>query len=121
MALNWYWERKVGTLVIHQVIKHNDNIDFDKWFKISLYKGNAFLIMLYEYEEDGKKMYSMHNFFVDKQHFQNVVKDAPQVFSDWKAITIDRSYYKPSELNTLINGISKCNPKCTIILKGENK
>lgn len=62
MALNWKWDQKVGTMEIKQG---------DRTFEMSLYQGNAFLIILHEYEEDGKQMYSLFSFFADKQHAKN--------------------------------------------------
>lgn len=35
---------------------------------IKLYNGNAFCIMLTEWEEDGKSLYSLASFFADKEH-----------------------------------------------------
>ena len=62
MAVNWRWDEKIGTI---------DIFNYDKVVTYQLYQGNCFLIMLYEYEEDGKDMWSMHNFFVDKEHAKN--------------------------------------------------
>ena len=62
MALNWDWNKRIGTATI---------FNYNKEVEYSLYQGNAFLIMLYEYEEDGKDMWSMHNFLVDKDHAKN--------------------------------------------------
>ena len=62
MGLNWDWKKKVGTITI---------FNYDKEVEYSLYQGNAFLIMIYEYQEDGKDMYGMHNFFADAQHAKN--------------------------------------------------
>lgn len=62
MALNWRWDKKIGTAEI---------FNYDKVVTYNLYQGNAFLIMLYEYKEDGKDMWSMHNFLVDKEHAKN--------------------------------------------------
>ena len=42
-----------------------------KEFEISLYQGNAFLIMNYEYEKDGKLMSDMYSFFVSEEHMRN--------------------------------------------------
>ena len=64
MALNWNWEDKIGTIDIFNV---------DEVRTYSLYQGNAFLIMLWEYEENGKEMWSMHSFFVDKEHAKNML------------------------------------------------
>lgn len=57
--LHWNFDEKVGEV---EIFNH------DKTVTYSLYKGNAFLIMLYEYEENGNQMYSMHNFFADETH-----------------------------------------------------
>lgn len=60
--LNWDWNKKIGTI---------DIFNYDEVRTYQLYQGNAFLIMLWEYEEDGKDMWQMHNFFVDKEHAKN--------------------------------------------------
>lgn len=65
MALRWAWENKIGELDIQQG-EHK--------FTLSLYQGNALLIMLHEREES----YTMYNFFADKTHFKNCQKD-----KDW--------------------------------------
>lgn len=60
MALEWRWSEKVGEAVIRQG---------EKEYTLNLYKGNAFLIMIYEYKgEDGTDKYSMYSFFADKEH-----------------------------------------------------
>lgn len=64
MALNWDWNKKIGTI---------DIFNYDEVRTYQLYQGNAFLIMLWEYEEDGKEMWSMHNFFTDKEHAKNML------------------------------------------------
>lgn len=67
MALEWGWNEKVGTMTLVQQLPSGE----DKEFEISLYQGNAFLIMIHEYEADGKDMYTMYSFFVDKEHMKN--------------------------------------------------
>ena len=67
MALEWGWNEKVGTMALVQQLPSGE----DKEFEISLYQGNAFLIMIHEYEADGKDMYTMYSFFVDKEHMKN--------------------------------------------------
>ena len=37
----------------------------------NLYQGNAYLIFLNEWEEDGKNLYSLYSFWADKQHMKN--------------------------------------------------
>lgn len=63
MALHWRWEDKVGEAVIRQ--------QGDKEYTMSLYEGNAFLIMLWEWEEDGEEKWNMYTFFADEQHMKN--------------------------------------------------
>ena len=65
MALNWKWNEKVGTMTLVQ--------GGNREFEISLYQGNAFLIMIHEYEENGEKMYNMYSFFADKEHMKNML------------------------------------------------
>lgn len=67
MALHWQWDEKCGEATLVQ--KHEG--EEDRVFTLSLYTGNAYLIMLYEYEENGEQMWSMVNFWVDKQHMKN--------------------------------------------------
>lgn len=62
MALNWEWNDKIGTCVMYDNFKNEEYIT-------TLYKGNAFMIQVYEYKsDDGKDMYSLVNFFCDKEH-----------------------------------------------------
>ena len=67
MSVNWNWKDKVGTMTVVQSHPGEE----DRTFELSLYQGNAFLIMLHEYQEDGQDMYSMYSFFADKQHAKN--------------------------------------------------
>lgn len=93
MALNWDWDKKIGTV---------DIFNYDEVRTYQLYQGNAFLIMLWEYEEDGKELWSMHNFFVDKEHAKNcfgVTKDYPDNMFNTKhyqirKIRINKAKYK---------------------------
>lgn len=62
MALNWDWNKKIGTV---------DIFNYDEVRTYQLYQGNCFLIMLWEYEKDGKDMWQMHGFFADKEHAKN--------------------------------------------------
>lgn len=64
MALNWRWSEKVGEADIQQ-----KGIEFT----CSLYQGNAYLIFLYEWEDDGEKLYQMHSFWLDKDHMKNML------------------------------------------------
>lgn len=62
MALNWNWSEKCGEAVIQQG---------EKEWTVNLYKGNAFLIFIYQYEKDGQEMYQLYSFWADKQHMKN--------------------------------------------------
>lgn len=68
MALHWDWDDKCGELFCHQ--KRMDGVEND--FTVSLYQGNACLIMLYEYKDPdtGENMYNLWNFFADKDHMK---------------------------------------------------
>lgn len=62
MALTWEWKEKCGEVIVEQETESGD------WqqFPLSLYKGNAFLIMLAENDDDNT--YQMFGFFADKEH-----------------------------------------------------
>ena len=92
MALNWDWNKKIGTI---------DIFNYDEVRTYQLYQGNAFLIMLWEYEEDGKEMWQMHNFFIDKEHAKNclgLTKDYDNMFNTeyykLKKITLNKGKYR---------------------------
>lgn len=55
MALHWDFKKKIGMITI-------------KGKEFNLYEGNAFLIMLHEYEENGEQWWQMYSFWVDKEH-----------------------------------------------------
>lgn len=65
MALTWYWDKKIGSV-------RRQNVKGD-YFYSSLYRGNAFLIEIYEDEQC--ETYSLQSFLVDKKHATNMVKD----------------------------------------------
>lgn len=66
MALNWNWNEKIGELTITETLNKEC-----REFTYNLYEGNAFLILIREWDEDGEKMYSMNSFFLDKTHAKN--------------------------------------------------
>lgn len=72
MALTWNWDRKIGTV-------RRPNIE-GKYFYTSLYRGNAFLIEIYEDEQC--ETYSLQSFLVDKKHAKNTVDDEYKIFSE---------------------------------------
>ena len=97
MALNWDWNKKIGELLIKQN---------EKEFTISIYQGNALAIFLHEYVNDeGKEVYSMYQFFCDKDHFNRCVKDKTWDYAeDWIKITL---WNVPSDLWVMLKDLEK--------------
>ena len=97
MALNWNWNNKIGELLIRQG---------EKEFTISIYQGNALAIFIHEYKnEDGKDVYSMYNFFCDKEHFKNCTKDKSWNYAEeWVKITL---WNVPNDLWVLLKDLYK--------------
>ena len=94
MALYWDWDKKIGTI---------DIFNYDEVRTYQLYQGNAFLIMLYEFEEDGREKYTMHSFFVDKDHAKRMLgltKDAEEgnifntKYEQIRKIRLNKAKYK---------------------------
>lgn len=83
MAIRWEWENQIGELDIDQG---------EKRFTMTVYQGNALMIILYETKEN----YQMFQFFADKAHFKNCQKDDTWNYSEgwqelrlWKKPTAD--------------------------------
>ena len=96
MALYWDWEDKIGEV---EAVNHGET------YKYSLYQGNAFLIVLYEYKQDEKDMYNMHGFFVDEAHAKRCLginKNADgenyniydTAYEKWTKIRLNKNKYK---------------------------
>ena len=68
MALTWEWKEKCGEITLEQKRSNGEW----KQFPISLYRGNAYLIMIHEFTNDeGVEQYELFSFFVDKEHAKN--------------------------------------------------
>ena len=67
MALVWNWNEKCGEATFRR--KTDDGT---REYTCNLYKGNAYLIFLYEYEKDGDKMYTLAGFFADRDHMKRM-------------------------------------------------
>ena len=81
MSIRWDWKNKIGELDIQQG---------ERTFTMSLYEGNALLIILYETGDT----YRMHQFFADKDHFKNCKNDKEWNYAEeWREI---RLWVKPS-------------------------
>lgn len=72
MALTWNWDSKIGS-VRRQNFEGN-------YFYTSLYRGNAFLIEIYEDEQCD--MYNLQSFLVDKNHAKNMVNDECRTYEN---------------------------------------
>ncbi len=64
MALEWNFNEKIGEIELWQN---------DKMFTINLYKGNAFLIMLYEYKSGDVEKWEMWDFFANELHAKRML------------------------------------------------
>ena len=85
MSLNWQWKDKCGELETDQGT-------------LTLYQGNAYLIMLNEFEERGQQYYSLYGFFDDKVHMKRCLGLLPKEgYSDnlydghFKAIRLNKA------------------------------
>lgn len=65
MALHWDWNKKVGEATFIDTY-NGDNREYT----VNLYNGNAVLIFIHEFEEDGKPMWQMSHFWVDLDHMK---------------------------------------------------
>lgn len=68
MGLSWDWNDKLGTCKVMQNIR-----DKDEEFELSIYRGNAFAIFVYHYEERGEKYYNVSSFFTGKDHAKKML------------------------------------------------
>lgn len=66
MALNWEWSAKCGEIVVR-----HDFGDRKEDVTLSLYEGNAYLIMLHEFKDNGKDKYELFSFWADAYHMKN--------------------------------------------------
>ena len=123
MALNWYWKDKYGELII-EVTRPDTKEVMER--KVDLYVGNALMIGIYNYEEDGKKMYQLDSFFVDNDHAKRCLGLDKKYGSDnmyddgickLVKLRLDKSKYNKAE--TLIRLFSKAFDELTIELYKE--
>ena len=63
MGLYWDWKEKCGEAVFTSLRGQT--------VKVSLYEGNALLIMIHEFKEDNVERYSLVTFWADKAHMEN--------------------------------------------------
>ncbi len=88
MALNWKWDMKCGELTL---VQEHDGKKYEHI--LSLYQGNAYLIMLNEDSENNT--YEMFSFWVDKPHAKRclgLVKGSANVYyGDFTKLKINKS------------------------------
>ena len=117
MAVVWDWKDKCGEATFYSEVQ-------DKEFTVNLYKGNAFLIFINEYEEDGKDMYSVYSFFIDEKHAKRCLgleKGDSNIFNDkvvrLKGVRLNKSKY--SEYKKLTDMLIKAFDEITIEIFSE--
>lgn len=83
MAATWLWKDKLGTITF----------DYGRGKQThNLYTGgNCLAVMLYEYKENGKDMYSFNGFWCDLKHLENCLKD--NIYDEATKVKIN-TYYK---------------------------
>ena len=111
MALHWQWSEKCGEMLFRE----NDG----KEYTLSLYEGNAFLIMLYEYkDETGEDYYNMVSFWVDEAHAKNCLglsKGYDNIYhGEIVSVTFYRSYLTIPKINKLSKLLIAAFPKVRI-------
>lgn len=105
MALHWQWNDKMGTATDTRGYKYN------------LYRGNAFMIGLAEWEKDGEQMWNMAFFFVSEEHARNCLGlskgyEREDYMENW-TFELDTSY---SENRKFVQLLARAKVKCTITL-----
>ena len=95
MAIRWDFKHCLGELEIE-----------NQKCPIRIYQGNAYAIFVNEWtSEKGEELYSMYNFFADKQHFQNCAKDKEWNYAEgWKKITL---WKLPNDFWSLLKDLAK--------------
>lgn len=104
MALQWNWDDKMGKCTTQNGINLN------------LYRGNAFMIAIHEFEQDGKELYSLAWFFADKDHCKNclgLTKGYTGIEFDWQSFELDTKYKETEQFITML---AKAKQKVSITL-----
>lgn len=83
-----------------------------KKFNVNIYSGNALAIFICEYKQNDEERYVLYDFFADKKHCDNIIKNGKRLFSD-EVVSIELNlYYRSAQalLKILVeNGYSvKC-------------
>lgn len=69
MSLNWNWNDKCGEATL---VQKRDDKEYE--YTLTLYDGNAWLIMLHGHEDErGEVVYDLHSFWADKEHMKRML------------------------------------------------
>lgn len=96
MSLNWQWSEKMGKAIL------------SNGKEVNLYRGNAFIIAINEWKQNGEELYSLAWFAVDKQHMKNMLGLTKEFknncFKDFniKEIILDTKYKETAEFVKLL-------------------
>lgn len=91
MALQWKWNNKMGSMTVVQTRDGKTHR-----YTVNIYACNAIAAFIQEWkDENGKEMYNVWSFWVDKQHVKNIVKNCGNVFCGETVTNIRLNmYYK---------------------------
>ena len=109
MSLNWLWENKCGTLTAR-------NDEGTREWECVLYDGNALMIALAEWEEDGKEYWQMCDFWSDEDHMERILKDRA---NEYKAIRLNTKKIAKSKLNKILKACIKYGIEITLYAEEE--
>lgn len=113
MSLNWEWNRKCGTVT--QTIGRKD-------YTFDWYEGNALMIAICEFTENGTEKYQLQWFFCDEGHAKNCLglsKGHECIFDDGmvKSLTIYRENSRHWE--KIVKLFAKAFPDIEITVKAK--
>lgn len=66
MSLNWNWNECIGYRTVR------DERNNTEWYE-KIYHGNALAIFINEYDENGKEMYQLMDFWADETHMKRML------------------------------------------------
>ena len=64
-----------------------------KKFNVNIYSGNALAIFLCEYKQNDEEIYVMYNFFADKKHCDNIIKNHKRLFFNDEVVSIELNLF----------------------------
>ena len=65
---------------------------------VNIYSGNALAIFICEYKQNDEERYVLYNFFADKKHCDNIIKNHKRLFFDDEVVSIELNlFYKSAQ------------------------